>query len=321
MSRAVTFVSSVAIYLLTRRLVLLSGTGLLPACGLAAYATVYSMHVLFGGMEIVLTVPLVLLVVLLARQPELWELSTSAHVSEQFAVMGLAISAMVLSRLDTALLAALLGLGVLSQRELRQRLRAPALLGLALGLLPLVLYFASNLWIFGTLLPVSGAAKQLKTNLLPSPVPWRSVLDRPASQLVNFVPILAAIGLLVFRERSRRSTERAVYLPVLVFPFLYLALLSVLSDWQLWGWYLYPFRTAFCVSLAVLCTVPVLESMLRNRVITALLLLFAVIHLTSAVWRVAGRETIYEAAQDLAGFAARIRAPTRWEIARAWWPG
>lgn len=299
------FVSSVAVYWLTRALLQRSsGLALLPASGLAVYATVYTMHVLFGGMEVVLTVPLVLVVVFLATQPSLWKPeAANSHTTRQLAFLGLATSAMILSRLDTILLAALLAVGILSQRDLRRSLRPPQLLGLALGLLPVLLYFLSNIVFFHTLLPVSGQAKQLKSNLVPSPIPWASAFHHPPSQLINFVPILLAIAFVLFRGRSLKSTERAIYLPVLAFPFLYIALLSLLSDWQLWGWYLYPFRTAFCVSLAVLCTIPALRNLLENRIVTALLLLFVLAHLPSAVWRVAGRETIYNAALDIQHFA------------------
>ncbi len=297
------FVSSVAVYLLTRRLLQLSGLALLPASALAVYATIYSMHVFFGGMEIVLTVPLVLLVAVLARSPGLWETDSDEHATRNFALLGLATSAMILSRLDTILLAALIAIGILSQRELSSRLRPSALLGLGLGLAPVVLYFLSNLLIFHTLLPVSGQAKQLKTDLIPSPIPWASAFHHPPSQLVNFLPVIIAIAFILLRPRRLSSTERAIYLPVLAFPFLYIALLSVLSDWQLWGWYLYPFRTALCISFAVLCTSSPIRTLLQNRIVTVLLLIFVLAHLPSAVWRVAGRETIYNAAVEIQTFA------------------
>ncbi len=102
----VTFLSALSTYLLARRLLLLSDLPLLPASALAAYAAIYSLHILFGGMEIVLTIPLVLLTVLLARQPELW--SDTAHTTRNFAILGVAASAMILSRLDTLILAILL---------------------------------------------------------------------------------------------------------------------------------------------------------------------------------------------------------------------
>lgn len=299
---AVTFVSSLAVYFITRRLVHLAGVGILAASGLAVYATVYSMHVFFGGMEVILTIPLVLLVVLLARRPELWQAASPARTFTHFALFGLAASAMVLSRLDTILLGVLLAIGILRERDLRSRLSPPALAGLAAGLLPVVLYFVSNILIFGTLLPVSGQAKQLKTSLTPSPIPWGSAFHHPPSQLINFLPILLAIALVLLRSRRLTSTERALYLPVLTFPFLYIALLSLLSDWQLWGWYLYPFRTAFCISLAVICTLPSVRALLHRRLVTAVLLLFVLLHLPSAVWRVAGRETIYAAAVEIGNF-------------------
>ncbi len=312
------FVCVFAIYLLTRRLLTLSGVDLLLSSALAVYATAYSMHVLFGGMEITLTVPLLLLAVLLALRPSLLssEPSLPAPSWRPFALLGVAASAMILSRLDTLLLVALIFLSVIARSDLRRRLTPVALAGLALGLLPVALYFASNLLIFGTLLPISGTAKQLKTNLLPSPPAWISAFDRPLSQLVNLVPILLAIALLLIPRKRipdrlspylapRLPTlDRAVLLPVLAFPFLYIALLSCRSDWQLWGWYLYPFRSAFCVSLVVLCAVPAFRTLLSRPVVTALLAIFVLTRLPGLHWPTAGREAIYEAALDLQQFAS-----------------
>lgn len=296
-----TFLSTVSTYLLTRQLLQLSGLPLLPSSALAVYTAIYAIHILFGGMEIILTIPLVLLTVLLARRPELW---SSANPTRDFALLGLAASAMILSRLDTLILAVLLFAGLLSQRTLRSRLVTPAALsGLALGLLPVALYFLSNIVFFRTLLPVSGMAKQLKTTYTLSLIPWASAFHRPASQLINLLPILLALALLVPRWRRLSEPERALYPAVLAFPFLYIALLSIRSDWQLWGWYLYPFRTALAISFALLVTLPAIRSLLTHRIVSTLLLLFALADLLTAVWRTAGRETIYNAALDIQTFA------------------
>jgi hypothetical protein len=126
---AILFVSAVAIYLLTRLLLTCYGVTLVLASGLAAYATSYCMRILFGGMEVVLTVPLVLVVVLMARSPTLFDLGWRG-----FCWLGLACSAMILSRLDTALLATMILIAVLANSELRKRLTPAAVGGLRLGL-------------------------------------------------------------------------------------------------------------------------------------------------------------------------------------------
>ncbi len=312
------FLCTVSIYVLTRRLLTSSGVEILLSSALAVYATAYAMHVIFGGMEVTLTVPLVLLVVHLARRPDLL-----GGGPKPFALLGLATSAMILSRLDTLLLAALILLSVLNHGELRRQLRPRSLAALALGLLPVFLYFASNLLLFHTLLPVSGAAKQLKTNLLPSSPAWISAYDRPLSQLVNLLPILVAIALLLLHRKpsptealtrpshtpaplslSLSALDRAVFLPALAFPFLYIALLSCRSDWQLWGWYLYPFRSAFCVSLVVLCALSAVRELLSRPAAIGLLALFVLTRLPGLHWPTAGREAIYEAALDLQTFSA-----------------
>ena len=83
-----------------------------------------------------------------------------------------------------------------------------------------------------------------------------------------------------------------------------MALLSIRSDWQLWGWYLYPFRTALAISFALFVTLPGLRQLLSNRVVATLLVLIVLLDLHSVVWRTAGRETIYGAALDIQRFAS-----------------
>jgi hypothetical protein len=294
---AILFISTVAIYLLTRRLLTCYGVTLVLASGLAAYATSYCMRILFGGMEVVLTVPLVLLVVLMARSPTLFDRGW-----REFCWLGLACSAMILSRLDTALLATMILMAVLAKSELRKRFTPAAVGGLAVGFIPVVAYFASNVFWFGMLLPVSGAAKQLKFNYLPSAPAWKSVFDRPPSQLLNFVPVVVAILLLPMLRKRLSALDRAVVLPALIFPFVYVLILSCRSDWQLWGWYFYAFRTAFCVSLAVLVVVPAVRVFLERPLVVAFALI-AVFRMSQLAWGIGGHEEIYGAAVDLQAFA------------------
>jgi hypothetical protein len=211
---------------------------------------------------------------------------------------------MILSRLDTALLATMILVTVFASSALRGRFTPAALGWLAVGFIPVVAYFVSNLFWFGMMLPVSGEAKQLKFNLLPSAPAWHSVFSRPPSQLLNFVPVVAAIALVPILRKRLPTLDRAVMLPVLIFPFLYVLILSCRSDWQLWGWYLYPFRTAFCLSLAVLILVPAVRKFLERPLVILALALIAIVRLSQLSWGTKGVEEIYSAAVDLQAFAS-----------------
>ncbi len=285
-------------YLLSRRILHLGGLAIFPASAIALLVTLYSARMLFGGMEVVLTVPLILLVLLIALQPTYWMRDWRSS-----ALFGLAISAMVLSRLDTLILASLLLLSVAAHRTLRRELHPAALYVLALGLVPVLLYFLSNIFFFRTLLPVSSMAKQLKTGFLPS-FPVLPAFDRELHNQAIFFFIFATIFLFLVLRRQLTEIQQAVYLPVLIFPFLYIGILCCRSDWPLWPWYLYPFRPALCISFLLLASWTPLKKPLQRNSVTTVLALLAIALIPVIHWDYAGRERIYNLAIDLQDFAA-----------------
>src|SRR5215472_16770045 len=106
---ACSFISTVATYLLSRKLIRFSGGGKIIASALAAYVALYALHIFTGGMEVILTVPLVLAVLLLAQKTEWWQRGLW-----QSACLGLLVSAMILSRLDSMLMAGLIFIALLA---------------------------------------------------------------------------------------------------------------------------------------------------------------------------------------------------------------
>lgn len=192
------------------------------------------------GMEVALTVPLLLwLTQSLLTMP----LKERSHTS--LAAMGLLASLTVLARLDSALLLLPLMLWIL----LRERPSLPQLFVFAIGASPLWLTLVANLWFTGHLLPVSGQAKMLKPDWWPSFAPLAGFFDKPDKRLFFSVyGCIAAIAIV-----SARREQRLLLLS-LAGIMVYYAAYCVLSDWQLWFWYMYPLAWLAALSCLALTT-------------------------------------------------------------------
>ena len=260
------FVAAAVTFVLAHRL--LRGTGVRPllAFALSAWITAVSLATFFYGMEVTLTIPIMLGVMCLFQNVA-WLERSALHT---FA-FGLLLSAMVLSRIDTLIFGGLLLAGIGLSPELRGVLRPRLLLGAALGLLPVLLYFAFNHHFFQTWLPVSGMAKQLKSNHVPSGRPWRSLTHSPTIWY-NLV-ILASSGLLARVFGRLRPADRVLFPATLLFPYLYYLVLSIVSDWSLWPWYWYPLRPALLVAFLLPCmALPTSRWFQRSPVVVLLVL-------------------------------------------------
>ncbi len=289
-------VAACATFLLARSLLRSTGVRSLLAFALASFVTLYSLTLFFYGMEVTLTVPIVLGVLCLLRHTA-WLSRSPLHT---FA-LGLLLSTMVLSRIDTLILGGLILAGILVTPSLRGLLRPALVLGTGLGLLPILFYFLLNHRFFHTWLPISGMAKELKANHIPSIEPWR-VFFHPLAG--GFALILVAALLLLHTVRERLSPmERILYPAVIVFPFIYYFILCCVSDWTLWGWYMYPIRTALCVSLVIFCLWPTSTRLLQQPIVTAILVLLVFVSLGVMRWR-RQQTDIYAASVEIQNFAA-----------------
>jgi hypothetical protein len=231
----------------------------LLATALALYIAIYSAHLYWGGMEVILSLPLLFAVALAFQRRELWQ----PRLLPAF-FFGLLLSALVLSRLDTVIFLALLAVGVGISPQLRPQIHARQLLGVALGLLPVTAYLAWNHASFGTWLPVSGMAKQLKTTYALAPQPWQSLFGKTHKALLNLAPIFLGTLLWPFVRKAMDAPARILSASLLLFPWLYLFVLSLRSDWKLWDWYFYGLRTAvFAAFVVLLAWQPVGKPMVR----------------------------------------------------------
>jgi hypothetical protein len=263
------FLAAIATYLLSRRLLQRHCDNPPLTSALAVYIALYSLHLFNGGMEIILTIPLVLAIALAFQSERLWQ-HTSPWPPFGF---GLLVSALCLSRLDTSLFVALLFLLTLLHPALRARLTLRQTLLISLGLTPVVLYLLSNHIFFHSWLPVSGMAKQLRATHLPAWPVWRSLFSKSPLRLLNFLAILFAIALLSAIYRRFTAAQQVIYPLLLLFPFFYLFVLSCLSDWQLWDWYFYCLRTALCAAFALFLLWRPTARCLNHIAITSILIL------------------------------------------------
>ncbi len=289
------WIAALVTFHLARRLLRSCGARPLLAFALSAAVTLYSVSLFFYGMEVTLTVPLFLGTICLLLRAD-WLQRGWRHT---FA-LGLLLSALVLSRIDTLIFGGLVLLGILLTPALRSLIRPDLVAGVLLGLLPLLFYFALNRFEFATFLPISGMAKELKSNHLPSLEPWK-VFFHPLPAAFTFI-FLAALFLLPRIAPTITPMAKVVFPAVLLFPFVYYFILCCVSDWTLWGWYYYPLRLAFCISLLVFVLYPPLGRVLARPAVVAFLVLAVFAALGATRWR-RQQVDIYDASVEIAQFA------------------
>lgn len=289
------WIAALATFLLARRLLQACAIRPLLAFALAAAVTLYSVTLFFYGMEVTLTVPLFLGTVCLLLQVP-WLERSWKHTF----ILGLLLSALVLSRIDTLIFGGLVLAGILITPALRRLIRLDLVAGALVGLAPLAFYFALNRVEFHTFLPISGMAKELKSNHLPSLEPWK-VFFHPLA--AGFTLIFLAALLLLPRISSRIvPMARIVFPAVILFPFVYYFILCCVSDWTLWGWYYYPLRTALCASFLVFVLYPPSSRILQQPLTVAVLLLAVFAALGVTRWR-HQQVDIYDASVEIAHFS------------------
>ena len=162
---------------------------------------------------------------------------------------GLLASLLVLSRLDAGLLVALLIAFDVLPAALRKETSSASLAAFAAGLAPVALYLGLNVIVFGTLLPISGTAKQLRHHHTPSARAlasfWEQIVHGKSPVYALFaVLVVIALLYLAIRRRSPLAGHRGVMTAVLLFPLVHVLLICCMSDWLVWDWYLYPWPIA-----------------------------------------------------------------------------
>lgn len=206
------------------------------------------------GMETGLAIMMVLaLVAFRIRDRFCWNISNSL-------LYGALASIAILSRLDVALFVAPMVVYDVFREVKDWNARLKIGLAVAFGLLPLFGYFLDNLVIFHTLMPISGAAKQLRTHHLPSLYALQTFLGflfAKNSPLLVFQVGLTVLALLQFRTSSLRTNKyRVIFLAMLLFPIVHLLAVTSASNWELFLWYIYPWTISFVAAGTILFSGP-----------------------------------------------------------------
>jgi len=240
--------ASAATFLMARKLLDRPGNGPYLTNALALFVLVPCMHIFCQGMEVTLTLPLGLgLLVAFRSQPAHWSFRRSVGV-------GLLAALTVLSRLDAVFLVLLVLAFTLLEAEQRRGIGLRQVSGFAIGSGPLLIaYFVFNRIYFHTWMPISGAAKQLKSS------PWPTITAIKNGGLnIDFLAVFLVFAAVAFwlSRNKLAPEERPVLAAAAIFPYVQIGVLSLLSDWPLWGWYWYTLRFALLAGLVLLLALP-----------------------------------------------------------------
>ena len=291
------FAAGIATVLLTIHFLRGVQLRLLTSAALSCLAAAYCIRMFYSGMEVILTIPLVLAFLVALLHLEWWTQSFARSVA-----LGLLASLVVLSRLDALILVALVCACLLAQPSVRASVQPINVAGVLIGLQAVTLYFLLNHHWFGTFLPISGMAKQLKRGILPSGGAWHSLNLSQPIYLAVVSPVIVGLLCLPFLWKRLEPNLRAMLLAMLVFPWLFYLVFSMESDWSLWSWYLYPIRLAFVASLALFCIWPPLSTFLQKTPVTLALCAVGMVALLLNPWRIQLPE-LYDRSIDVVRFA------------------
>jgi hypothetical protein len=250
--QSVILLSVLATYLLAARVLaaIAPAAGWLPQLLAAALAT-STLVLIGGGMEVVIAIPLLVALTY-------YRLCCFAWTRSRAFIFGVLGATLVLARLDAAILVitmAVLDFCAASDVRLPQRLRCA--LAFLCGAFPVAVYLALNeLW-FHTPMPVSGQAKEMRFHHWPSMTLFdRHAFGLPQRLFVVYPLLLMSVaGLVLLAGARRRPAIRGrvgCLLALLLFPFLYIGTLSLVSDWPIWPWYLYPLIGSGLAAMAVI---------------------------------------------------------------------
>lgn len=254
---SVIFISIIFIFYFSQKLLSRFIDNRTLALSLASFASFLSLLLSFGAMEVHLAILMMLIIIqfIIARISNLDDTSVMLK-------LGFFSSILVLSRLDSFLFIFLLLLAIatVNCHSLIQYLKRIVLFSIGGLMVPAYLIF--NIVNFETLMPISGMAKQLKTSLYPSTqyLTTMLILARGNIYTQTFIATTISVtilglvlGIILFIKNINRPLLK-IFLPCLLFPFLFMAMHSELSDFGIWAWYLYPWIISFVIGLIIIYT-------------------------------------------------------------------
>ncbi len=252
---AIQLVTSFLTYLLSYRLmiILLGGNAIentnksneLFAVLTALGVSLVAMNLMIGAMEPVLSLPLLI-------YSFIYLFTRDLKSAKEQLIFGFICSLVVLSRLDSMLLYLLIGVFLFKYKGMNIK----GLLTISLGGILLGIYLVYNMAEYGTLLPVSGMAKQLKTDWMAG-VPSLGFLlstfeDNIITGTITFFMGVFAIFIFIIKRKMFSANEKLIIIPSLTFPLLYIVIYAIKSGWPFWYWYHYIFTMSFIFSLFII---------------------------------------------------------------------
>ena len=272
------------------------------SCAIQLLGVTGALMILRGGMEAGLTMAIVFGMLWYRLRPGF------AWTSRTALTYGLLASCMVLSRLDTVLLLALLFFFDVLPQGKSKRVRMQLCGFFLLGLMPIAFYLGVNQWIFGAMMPVSGTAKQLRnTHLLPSVDAMSSFAGRLFNRKLPVYGICVVLTLMTpmmvwMRRRSAPNDCGGIVWATLLFPPLQFVVVTTLSDWMIWPWYVYAWPIA-----GVFAAIVLLRPLVAGKGMVWVALAAVLFALDAAYLVHSSRpedELTYLAGEDIAVFAA-----------------
>ena len=208
-----------------------------------------------SGMEVTLTIPLILLLCWFRLRPRFqWTAATATSY-------GLLSALLVLSRLDAVLFVCTLFLLEL-MLDRPKSARDWSLRGCtaAAAAIPLTLYALFNHFTFHVWMPISGQAKELRLHHSITLNTLSNMLDRIGFSyrfLIVYPSLLVVLFCVVACFKPGKSplhrSNIVVSLSLIVFPFLQIVAFAATSDWPIWPWYLYTFPMAMAGAFLLVC--------------------------------------------------------------------
>lgn len=228
--------SATTIFVLLRSVYARLTTKPLLPNALALFVLLPCLRTLFMQMEVTLALPLAFAFLATAFVPP------EQYSPGRCAALGFLAGLTMLARLDAGILVLMFLIGLVLVSEYRSVFTPRNMASFAITSLPLpLIYFVINYHFFHQFLPVSGSVKQLRHGWFPS----HEVLGSFHGTSLLLAALGAASVVVAWSMRGRlRPQEKLFCIAALSTPFLFFSVEMFLSDWKLWGWYLYPLRFA-----------------------------------------------------------------------------
>lgn len=237
---AVDLLSATAIFVLLRSIYARLTTDPFLPNALALCVLLPCLRTLFMQMEVTLALPLAFAFLATAFVPP------QRYSPSRCAALGFLAALTMLARLDAGILVLMFLIGLVLVSEYRSVFTRRNMASFAITSLPLpLLYFFINQHFFHQLLPVSGSAKQLRHGWFPS---HEVVSSFHGTSLLLITLAAASVTVGWSIRRHLRPQEKLFCITALSTPFFFFTVEMFLSDWKLWGWYLYALRFAASAS-------------------------------------------------------------------------